>query len=113
MEGSFFASVPDGGDAYILKNVIHDWRDDDAVHILGNVRKAAAAGTNVLLVELVIPRHNRDFPGKWLDLEMLIGAAARERTAAEYSQLLSSAGFRMTRVVETVSPFSVVEAIAV
>jgi O-methyltransferase domain len=55
VEGSFFDAVPAGGDAYILKNVIHDWPDDDAVHILGNVRKAAAPGKNVLLVELVIP----------------------------------------------------------
>jgi C-methyltransferase len=113
VEGSFFDAVPAGGDAYILKNVIHDWPDDDAVRILGNVRKAAAPGKNVLLVELVIPQHNRDFLGKWLDLEMLVGAGARERSAAEYGQLLSSAGFRMTRVVETASPFSVVEAIAV
>ena len=113
VEGSFFDAVPAGGDAYILKNVIHDWPGDDAVRILGNVRKAAAPGKNVLLVELVIPQHNRDFLGKWLDLEMLVGAGARERSAAEYGQLLSSAGFRMTRVVETASPFSVVEAIAV
>jgi hypothetical protein len=112
-EGSFFDDVPQGGDAYVLKNVIHDWPDDDAVRILGNVRKAAAAGKNVLLVELVIPRHNREFPGNWLDLEMLLALAARERTAAEYGRLLSRAGFHMTRVVETASPFSVVEARAI
>jgi hypothetical protein len=51
--------------------------------------------------------------GHWLDLEMLVGAGARERTAAQYDRLLSRTGFRMTRVVETVSPISVVEAIAV
>jgi O-methyltransferase domain/Dimerisation domain len=113
VEGSFFDAVPDGGDAYVIKNVIHDWPDDEAVQILGNVRKAAAAGKYVLLVELVIPEHNRDFLGKWLDLEMLIGAAARERTAAEYERLLKRAGFRMTRVVETASPFNVVEATAI
>lgn len=108
--GSFFDTVPDGGDAYVLKNVIHDWPDDDAVRILGNVRKAAKPGAKVLLVEFVIPGHDRDFLGKWADLEMLIAAAARERTAAEYQRILSRAGFRMTRVVETASPFSVVEA---
>ena len=113
VEGSFFDNVPDGGDAYVLKNVIHDWPDDEAVRILGNVRKAAAAGTNVLLVEFVIPEHDREFIGKWADLEMLIAAAARERTGAEYGRLLERAGFRMTRVVETASPFSVVEAQAV
>jgi hypothetical protein len=112
-EGSFFDAVPDVGDAYVLKNIIHDWADDDAVRILRNVRKAAAAGKSVLLVEAVIPKHNREFPGKWVDLEMLVVAGARERTAAEYGRLLSSAGFRMTRVVETASPFSVVEATAI
>ena len=64
----------------------------------------------MLLVEFVIPRHNRDFPGKWVDLEMMLNLGARERTAAEYRDLLSQAGFRMTRVVPTASPLSVVEA---
>jgi hypothetical protein len=112
-EGSFFDAVPDGGDVYVLKNVIHDWSDEDAVHILGNVRKAAAVGKNVLLVELVLPEHNREFPGNWADLEMLVVADARERSAAEYGRLLNRAGFHMTRVVPTAAPFSVVEARAV
>ena|SRR5258707_4561194 len=112
-EGSFFDAIPGGGDAYVLKNVIHDWPDDDAVRILRNVRGAAGAGTKVLLVELVIPPHDREFPGKWLDLEMLLLASARERTAPEYGQVLKRAGFQMTRVVETASPFSIVEATAV
>jgi hypothetical protein len=112
-EGSFFDTVPEGGDAYVLKNVIHDWPDDDAVRILGNVRKAAAAGKNVLLVEGVLPGHDREFPGNWIDLEMMVTADARERTAAEYGELLRRAGFDLTRVVETVSQLSVVEATAI
>jgi hypothetical protein len=109
-EGSFFDSVPGDGDAYVLKNVIHDWPDDKAVRILRNVRAAAGPRTAVLLVEFVIPNHNREFPGKWVDLEMMLNLGARERTAAEYRDLLSQAGFRMTRVVQTASPLSVVEA---
>jgi hypothetical protein len=112
-EGSFFEDVPQGGDAYVLKNVIHDWPDDDALRILGNVRTAAGVGNHLLLVELVIPRHNREYLGNWLDLEMLLALSARERTATEYGRLLSGAGFRMTRVVGTASAFSVVEAIAI
>jgi C-methyltransferase len=79
---------------------------------LRNVRAAAHPGATVLLVESVIPRHNREFIGNWLDLEMLLDAAARERTAAEYGRLLAQAGLRMTRVLETASPFSLVEATA-
>jgi C-methyltransferase len=108
--GSFFDSVPSGGDAYVLKNVIHDWPDGQAVAILRNVRVAARADATVLLVEMVVPEHGRDFAGKWLDLEMLLQAKGRERDAAEYRDLLRQAGFRMTRIVQTASPLSVVEA---
>ena len=109
-DGSFFDSVPGGGDAYVLKNIIHDWPDEKALQILRNVRAAAGPRATVLLVEFVIPKHDRDFPGKWVDLEMMLNLGARERTAAEYRDLLSQAGFRMTRVVQTASPLSVVEA---
>lgn len=109
-EGSFFDRVPGGGDAYILKSVIHDWPDDRAVQILRNVRAAAATGTTVLLVEFVMPNHDREFPGKLVDLQMLVEVGARERTASEYRRLLEQAGLRMTRVLHTAGPFSLVEA---
>lgn len=112
-EGSFFESVPVGGDAYVLKSVIHDWPDDDAVRILRNVRDAATTGSHVLLVEFVVPEHDREYAGNWVDLEMLLALDARERSADEYERLFSRAGFRMTRVVDTASPFSVVEATAI
>ena len=83
-EGSFFDAVPDGGDLYVLKNIIHDWPDDKALEILETVRAAARNGATLLLVESVIPPHDREFPTKWLDLEMLVDNAGRERTAAEY-----------------------------
>jgi len=108
--GSFFDRVPAGGDAYVLKHIIHDWPDGPALAILRNVRAAAGAGATVLLVETVIPEHGRDFPGKWADLEVLLQVNGRERDAEEYRNLLRQAGFRMTRIVQTASPFSVVEA---
>ncbi|MFP1151982.1 methyltransferase [Mycobacterium sherrisii] len=105
--------MPTGGDAYVLKNIIHDWADEDAVRILTNIRTAARPGTRLLLCEFVIPNHDRDFPGNWVDLEMLLAAAARERTADGYARLFDQAGFRFSRVVESVSPLSLIEAIAV
>jgi hypothetical protein len=112
-EGSFFDCVPDGGDAYVLKSVIHDWRDADAVRILRTVRTAARPGARVLLVEHVIAPHARNSIGKWTDLEMLVALDARERDEHDYRRVFDQAGFTMTRVVETASPFSVVEARAV
>ncbi|HTM84759.1 MAG TPA: methyltransferase, partial [Mycobacterium sp.] len=111
--GSFFDSVPEGADAYLLKNIIHDWPDEQALTILRNIRSAAAPGTTLLLIETVIPGHDREFVGKWSDMEMLIGIAARERTEAQYRELYQQSGFRLTRVVPTASPFSLVEGVAV
>jgi C-methyltransferase len=83
--GSFFDSVPAGGDAYILQRVIHDWPDDQAIAILNTVRTAAhTTDAAVILVETVMPTHDRDFIGKWIDLEMLLSLPGRERTAEEY-----------------------------
>jgi hypothetical protein len=111
--GSFFDSAPAGADLYILKNIIHDWPDEQAVTILRNVRAAATPGATLLLVEAVIPDHDRQFLAKWIDMEMLIGVAARERTEDEYRKLYQEAGFRLTGVVPTASPFSLVQGLAV
>ena len=98
---------------YVLKNIVHDWPDDKALKILHTVRTAAREGATVLLIESVLPPHNRDCPTKWLDLAMLVDNAGRERTVAEYRNLLQQSSFHMTRVVPTASPFSIVEARAV
>lgn len=111
--GSFFDAVPDGADAYVMKNIIHDWPDAESVTILTNVRKAAEPGATLLLVEFVIPEHDREFIGKWADMEMLVQLAARERTAEDYRKLYEQAGFQLTRVVPTAGPISLVEGRAV
>ncbi len=112
-EGSFFDAVPAGGDAYILKHIIHDWDDEASVRILRNVRSAAAAGSALLLVEVVIPEGEGGSIGKWTDMEMLVINNGRERTENQYRRLFEQAGFQMTGVVDTASRFSIIEAHAV
>ncbi|MEE6179169.1 methyltransferase [Mycobacterium sp. 050134] len=113
LEGSFFDAVPEGGELYVLKNIIHDWPDDKAQQILKTLRASTRTGTTVLLVECVIPPHDRDSVAKWTDLEMLVVNTGRERTGDEYRDLLEKTDFQMTRIVPTPSPFSIVEAAAV
>ncbi|CPR12393.1 O-methyltransferase [Mycobacterium bohemicum DSM 44277] len=112
-EGSFFDGVPAGGDAYVLKHIIHDWDDAQAVRILRNVRSAAAPGTAVLLIEGVVPEGEGGPIVKWVDLEMLVINDGRERTESQYRRLFEESGFRMVGVVDTASRFSVIEARAV
>jgi O-methyltransferase domain len=108
--GDFFKEVP-GGDAYVLKNIIHDWDDAKATTILKNIHKASPADVRVLLLECVITPGNEPHFGKWLDLEMLLLPGGRERTEEEFRGLFADAGFRMTRVVPTKSPICVIEAV--
>lgn len=111
--GDFFVSVPAGGDAYILASIIHDWDEERSVAILKNCRRAMANDAKLLLVEMVIPPGDAPFFGKWLDLEMLVCFRGRERTEAEYQALLATAGFRLTRIVATHTPSSVIEAVPI
>jgi hypothetical protein len=111
VSGDFFASVP-VADAYIMKHIIHDWDDERCVTILKNIRAAMKPEGRVLIVEAVVPEGDGPHYSKLLDLEMLASPGGAERTANEYSALLAQAGLRMTRIVPTKSPFSIVEAVA-
>jgi hypothetical protein len=111
--GDFFASVPDGGDAYLLSRVIHDWDDEDARRILVTCARAMTAASRLLLVEAIVPERAQDRPeAVRMDLHMLMLLGARERTEAEFRRLLGGAGFEVRRVVPTRSPagLSVIEA---
>jgi hypothetical protein len=108
--GDFFQSVPAGGDAYLMKHIIHDWPDDKATTILRNCRRSVNPGGKLLLVEQVIAPGNAADLSKVLDLEMLVIVSGKERTEAEYRQLLAGAGWRLTRVLPTRSPAQLVEA---
>jgi hypothetical protein len=106
----FFKEVPQGGDAYIMKHIIHDWDDDRAVTILRNIRKAMNSGGRVILLESVLqPGSAADF-GKLIDVEMLMIPGGRERTESEFRTLFDRAGFNLTCIVPTQSPLSVIEA---
>jgi O-methyltransferase/methyltransferase family protein len=111
--GDFFEAVPQGGDAYLLSHVLHDWPDDKCLAILENCRKAMKAGKKLLVVEMILPPGDTPHPGKMLDLSMLVGAGGQERTEEEYSALIAQAGFRTTRTVPTDSAVAVLEAAAV
>lgn len=107
--GSFFEGVPSAGDAYLLSHIIHDWSEEQCLAILSNCRRAMNPGGRVLIIEIVLPDGDMPHPGKIFDMMMLVGPGGRERTEQEYSTLLGKAGLRLTRVVPTESPVSVVE----
>lgn len=109
VSGSFFESVPADADTYMMKHIIHDWDDESSIKILKNIRSAMSENGKVLIIEMVVPEGNEPHPSKALDVLMLVMEGGKERTKEEYRKLLGASGFRLTRVIPTKSPYSVVE----
>jgi len=109
--GSFFESVPEGADAYIMKHIIHDWNDDSSCKILENIRSVMKSDSKILIVEMVVPPGNEPHPSKALDLMMLIMEGGKERTKEEYATLLQDSRLKLNSIYPTKSPYSIVEAV--
>lgn len=113
VECDFFASVPAGGDCYFMKHIVHDWSDAQALQLLRNVRAAVPADGRLVLAEAVLDDGAAPHPGKVLDIEMMSFVGGKERSEAEFRELLLQAGFRLVRVVPTKSILSLLEAVPV
>jgi hypothetical protein len=111
VSGDFFESVPAGADAYMMKHIIHDWNDEQSIKILQNINRAMNDDGKVLIVEMVVPKGNEPSPAKGLDIVMLTIEGGKERTEKEYRELLDAASLRLTRIIPTRSPYSIVEAV--
>lgn len=109
--GDFFAGVPAGGDIYLLRKVIHDWDDDEAVAILRSCRAAMRPDARLLLIETIVPEGNAYSYAKLLDLLMLVYPGGQERTVPEYRAMLSAAGFELRNVIPTASSVAILEAV--
>ncbi|HKV86690.1 MAG TPA: methyltransferase [Candidatus Dormibacteraeota bacterium] len=115
VEGSFFESIPSPADLYMLKSIVHDWEEPRAMDILRACRSAMGEGSRLVLLERTMPERIDD-PDAALgavmsDLHMMVVLGGRERTPAEYGELLAESGLRMTRHIPLDPEFGVVEAV--
>lgn len=110
--GNFFKSVPAGGDAYILKNVLHDWDDEACMQICRNIHAVMRPTNRLLVLECIVEGDDRPSMGKLMDVMLLLlTEGGRERTRGEFSRILDMSGFRIQKIVPSVAPFSVIEAV--
>jgi hypothetical protein len=107
--GSFFDRVPSGGDAYLLKFIIHDWDDAQAASILRCCRNAMGSQARLLVIERIIAPPNEGADGKFSDLNMLVNAGGRERTLREFETLFAVAGFGIDQVMKVADELSMFE----
>jgi len=110
--GNFFTDSMPKADAYLLMNIIHDWPDAESIKILSSIRRAMPAHARVLIIETVVP----DAPGphlsKELDIAMMALPGGMERTRDEYGGLASKSALQLKLIVETMSPYSILEMVA-
>lgn len=107
--GDFFDDVPEG-DVYLLKQILHDWSDDQCRTILANCARRLAGGGRIFIVEMVIPDDNSPSLASLMDLNMMVMLPGRERALKEYKMLLDASGLKFERVHPTHSPFQIIEA---
>lgn len=108
--GSFFDSIPSGGDVYMLSRILHDWHDEKAAVILANCRKSIKPGGTLLIRENVLPEQDADEKATQLDLIMLAVTGGEERTESEWKNLLKSAQFRVKRFHRKKGELDLIEA---
>ncbi len=111
--GDFFVDALPSADCYLIMQVIHDWDDEKAASILRAIRKAAAPGAKLLVIECIVPEDSKPSWTKLLDLQMLTLLSGKERTEKEYSDMLRTAGFRLERVIDVGMSTSILESVAV
>ena len=110
--GSFFADPMPKAEAYLLMNIIHDWADPESIKILSAIRRDMPSHARVLLIETVVPLTPAPHLSKELDIIMLVLPGGKERTKQEYSDLAGKCGLRLQRVLDTQSPYSILEMVA-
>lgn len=110
--GDFFENVPEGGDVYLLKQIIHDWPDETCIQILKNCHRAMADGGRVLIIDTVLQPGAGQSVEKFFDLHMLVTApGGRERTEDEFRFLIKEARFEVTQIIPTPSSYGIIEGI--
>jgi len=110
--GSFFTDSMPKADAYLLMNIIHDWPDEESIRILSAIRRAMPERARVLVIETVVPETPGPHLSKELDICMMALPGGMERTQNEYASLAAKCSLRLERMVETLSPYSVLEMVA-
>jgi len=111
MAGNFFEALPTGGDAHLLKFVLHNWEDDDALKILQTIRQSIEPQGRLLIIERTLARPNEGVEAKFSDLNMLVHPGGKERTLSQYAGLLEAARFRLNTAIPLLGELALLEGV--
>jgi O-methyltransferase/methyltransferase family protein len=109
--GDFFQEVPEGGDAYFMRQILLDWEDEQCSVILRNCMRAMKPGGTILVSERVLAPGRADLIGKLIDLVLMVNLPGRGRDEMEYRKIFATAGLTLERIIPTQSDFKIMEAV--
>lgn len=106
--GSFFEAVP-VADLYLMKQILHDWDDDQCRAILGTIRRAIPPHGRLVVIDHIVSEPPAPDEAQGTDMAMMVWAEGRERKLVEFHALFAAAGFAITRLTRNPSGHSVLE----
>lgn len=109
VSGDFFKEVPDNVDIYLMKSVLHDWSDEEAIKILKACSQAMDVSSRLLIIEALPFNRNAFDYAKMLDIQMLVNTSGRERSIDEFEDLCSDSGLKLSKSIPTSTEFSILE----
>ena len=108
--GDFLEHIPVKAEAYLLKNVLHNWNDEQSARILSNIAHSMPDRAKILVFDMIVPETGGSPTPSLLDIQMLVSFEhGRERTEAEFRKVVSMAGLRINRILPTIAPISIIE----
>ncbi|MGW7274608.1 methyltransferase [Streptomyces sp. NPDC054864] len=111
--GDFFQDIPGDGDLYVIKSVLQDWDDEDALALLRSCRSAIPESATLLIVGTVLPEAPSadQAVAYFTDVNMMVMAGGRERTESEFRSMLTQTGFTVRSVrFGAAGPLSMIQA---
>jgi O-methyltransferase len=109
--GNMLQSIPAGGDAYVIKRVMMDKTDDEAITVLRNCIAAMNTAGRILIIDPMLPGAAEPHLNWLTDMLMLAVTRGRCRTEAEFHDLFNAAGLTLERIVRTRSSNFILEGV--
>lgn len=110
ISGNFFESIPEGGDMYFLKSILHNLSDQQCIDLLKKIKKVTPTNGKILIFEPIIENNSRYSFAKLYDIQMLVCRnGGKERTKEEFMEIISKSELKINRIVQTAAPFSIIE----
>ena len=110
ISGNFFETIPEGGDIYLLKSIIHNLSDDQCIKLLKDIKKVLPEKGKILILEPPVENNTKYSFAKLYDIQMLVGRnGGKERTKEEFKDIVTKSGLKINKIVQTAAPFSIIE----